>query len=76
MAFFALFHGHAHGTELPEGASGALYSAGFVIATGSLHALGIAIGGLHRFQSGRIALRVAGALVAAAGARFLWGALA
>jgi urease accessory protein len=76
VGFFAVFHGHAHGTELPEGASGVLYSVGFVVATGSLHGVGIAIGLLHRWKRGRIALRAAGGLVAAAGVYFLWGALA
>ena len=76
VAFFAVFHGHAHGTELPAGQSGLMYSVGFVIATGSLHATGIAIGLIHRWGWGRIALRVAGAAVAAAGAFFLWQALA
>jgi urease accessory protein len=40
VGFFAIFHGHAHGTELPPGANGMLYSIGFVIATGTLHATG------------------------------------
>src|SRR5262249_21072746 len=39
VGFFAIFHGHAHGTELPPGANGVLYSLGFVIATGTLHAV-------------------------------------
>src|SRR5262249_4811816 len=42
VGFFAIFHGHAHGTELPPGANGLVYSLGFVIATGCLHATGIA----------------------------------
>ena len=75
VGFFAIFHGHAHGTELPPGANGLLYSVGFVIATGALHATGIAIGLVHRWRAGAIALRVAGALVAAAGVVFLWRAL-
>ena len=37
VGFFAIFHGHAHGTELPPGANGLLYSIGFVVATGLLH---------------------------------------
>lgn len=73
---FALFHGHAHGTELPEGASGALYSTGFVVATGCLHGVGIALGLVHRWRGGRIALRVAGAGVALGGTWFLRAALA
>jgi urease accessory protein len=76
VGFFAVFHGHAHGTELPAGASGLLYSIGFVVATGTLHAVGIGIGVTRRWGWGRLALRVAGGIVAGAGAFFLWSALA
>ena len=75
VGVFAVFHGHAHGTELPAGASGLLYSIGFVVATGCLHGAGIAIGTLHRFARGRLALRAAGALVAIAGFWFLYRGL-
>jgi urease accessory protein len=75
VGFFAIFHGYAHGTELPAGANGLLYSAGFVIATGCLHGIGITIGLVHRWRPGRLALRIAGGVVAAAGAVFLWEAL-
>ncbi|MCJ7500031.1 HupE/UreJ family protein [bacterium] len=74
VGFFAVFHGHAHGTELPVGQSGLLYSMGFVMATGCLHGIGIAIGLIHRWPAGKIALRIAGAGVALGGAFFLWGA--
>ncbi|MBV9066587.1 MAG: HupE/UreJ family protein, partial [Methylobacteriaceae bacterium] len=40
---FAIFHGHAHGAEMPETASGLAYGAGFVIATALLHAIGICL---------------------------------
>ena len=73
---FAVFHGYAHGTELPPGQSGLLYSLGFVVATGCLHAIGIAIGAIHRWPAGRIALRVAGSGVGIAGLFFLWRAIA
>lgn len=76
VGFFAVFHGHAHGTELPAGASGLAYSMGFVMATGTLHAAGIGIGTIHRWEPGRVALRAAGALVAITGACFLWRVLA
>jgi urease accessory protein len=76
VSFFAIFHGHAHGTELPPGQSGLLYSIGFVVATGCLHVAGIGIGFVHRWGWGRIALRVAGAVVTVAGFVFLWRALA
>jgi urease accessory protein len=76
VGFFAVFHGHAHGTELPPGQSGLLYSLGFVVATGCLHAIGIAIGAIHRWPAGRIVLRVAGGGVGLAGLFFLWRAMA
>lgn len=76
VGLFAVFHGHAHGTELPPGQSGLLYSLGFVVATGCLHAVGIAIGAMHRWPAGRVALRVAGGGVGLAGVFFLWRAIA
>jgi urease accessory protein len=76
VGLFAVFHGHAHGTELPPGQSGLLYSLGFVVATGCLHAVGIAIGATHRWPAGRIALRIAGGGVGLAGIFFLWRAIA
>lgn len=76
VGFFAIFHGHAHGTELPPGQSGLLYSMGFVIATGILHGLGIATGLIHRWPQGRLALRWLGALIAVMGVTFLWKAIA
>jgi len=76
VAFFAVFHGHAHGTELPAGQSGLLYSLGFVVATGLLHAVGISIGLVHRWAAGRIVLRAAGVAVSLAGVFFLWRAVA
>jgi urease accessory protein len=76
VGVFAVFHGHAHGTELPPGQSGLLYSLGFVVATGCLHAIGIAIGAIHRWPAGRVALRIAGGGVGLAGVFFLWRAIA
>jgi urease accessory protein len=75
VGFFAVFHGHAHGTELPPGQSGLLYSMGFVIATGCLHGMGIGIGLVHRWPAGRLALRGAGAFIAGMGLFFLARAL-
>ena len=76
VGFFAIFHGYAHGTELPAGQSGLLYSMGFVIATGCLHGVGITIGTVHRWGWGQKLLRVAGAGVAMAGVFFMWRAFA
>ncbi len=74
VGFFAVFHGHAHGAALPPGGNGLLYSLGFVVGTGALHATGIGIGVIHRWPPGRVALRVAGAAVAATAGWFLWRA--
>jgi urease accessory protein len=76
VGVFAVFHGHAHGTELPPGQSALLYSMGFVVATGCLHAVGIGIGTVHRRSGGRNLLRTAGAAIAAGGVLFFWKALA
>ena len=71
---FAIFHGHAHGTELPEAANPLAYGVGFVIATGLLHLSGIALGLLSRWPAGLQAVRVGGAVIACVGLYFLAGA--
>lgn len=73
---FALFHGHAHGTELSPGADAVLYSLGFVIATGLLHAFGIGIGAVDKLPKGRTAIRALGGGVLLGGVYFLLGAFA
>jgi urease accessory protein len=75
VGVFGLYHGHAHGAELPPGEDGLLYSLGFVLATGALHAAGIAIGTVHRWNWGRLALRLAGAGISLGGTAFLVQAL-
>ena len=44
VGVFAIFHGYAHGLELPASAVPALYALGFVAATATLHGLGLALG--------------------------------
>jgi urease accessory protein len=68
---FAIFHGHAHGAEIPPGADVVAFSVGFVVATGLLHLTGIAFGSLARWPAGRIAVRAAGGAIALAGIVFL-----
>ncbi len=67
VALFALFHGHAHGAELPQAASPLLYGLGFIAATGILHLIGLGIGQVTRLPAGMTALRVGGGAIAAAG---------
>ena len=70
---FAIFHGYAHGAELPPGTDAVAYSVGFVVATGLLHLTGIAFGQLARWPAGRMAVRIAGGAIALAGVGFLSG---
>jgi len=76
VSVFAVFHGHAHGIELPPGENGLTYSMGFVVATGCLHGAGVVMGLTHGWRAGRIALRLSGAVVTVAGLAFLWRAFA
>lgn len=64
VGVFALFHGHAHGTELPAAGSALMYGAGFVAATLVLHAIGMGIGVAAKRP---LAMRYAGGAIAAAG---------
>jgi urease accessory protein len=68
---FAIFHGYAHGAELPAGADAVAYSVGFVMATGCLHLAGIGFGLLARWPAGRLAVRAAGGAIAIGGLMFL-----
>lgn len=74
IGLFALFHGHAHGTEVPESAGGIEYMAGFALATALLHATGIAAGlGLGSRMRGLA--RAAGAACAAIGVGLIFGVI-
>ena len=75
VAVFAVFHGYAHGKELPSAADPASYSAGFVLATGLLHVSGIGIGLLNRRPKGALAIRGLGGVIALTGIWFLYRAL-
>ncbi len=71
VAAFAICHGYAHGAELPESANPISYALGFVLATGTLHALGIFLGVAKRWPMGGRALQASGAAIAACGVYFL-----
>ena len=75
VAAFALFHGYAHGTELPAAVDPVGYSAGFVLCTGVLHVLGIGLGTLRTRQGGQMGLRAIGGVIALCGLWFLRAAL-
>ncbi|MGO4259005.1 HupE/UreJ family protein [Lysobacter sp. TAB13] len=75
VAVFAVFHGCAHGRELPSAADPIGYSLGFVFATGLLHLLGIGLGEWGRRAGQARAVRIAGAAIAMFGAMYLFRAL-
>lgn len=75
VGVFAVFHGHAHGTELPHAANPLTYAVGFVLATGLLHLSGIGLGLLTRWPWGRAAVRAGGGVIAGIGFAFLFGFL-
>ena len=70
---FAVFHGYAHGAELPAGTTAAVYVVGFVVGTGLLHLVGIGIGLLGKWHWGRASVRATGGAIALAGVAFLSG---
>ena len=72
---FAIFHGYAHGAELPEAANPLLYTAGLMVATGLLHVGGIVLGLAVRWPTGAQIVRGIGALISLAGLGFLTGTL-
>lgn len=75
VGIFGLFHGYAHGLELPSAADPVGYSAGFVLATGLLHIFGIALGLLRSRPGGDFVARTLGGVITVAGLWFLANAL-
>jgi len=75
VGVFAVFHGYAHGRELPEAADPVAYAVGFVVATGLLHLCGIVIGLLIMWPSGARAVRACGAAIGCVGGYFLLASL-
>lgn len=78
VGVFAVFHGHAHGAEMPESAGGLAYAGGFMAATALLHVAGIGIGfaiGKIGQRVGPSVVRVIGGLAALAGVGILTGTL-
>lgn len=77
--FFAIFHGHAHGAELPAGDSPLPYAVGFLLATALLHLAGVMIGlGFAQLSASKLGPRIVqagGGAMALAGVVLLTSAL-
>ena len=68
VGFFAIFHGHAHGTEMPYFSKPLFYAGGFVVGTAGIHIAGVLIGIVaERFRQGAGLLRYVGAGIAGIG---------
>ena len=76
VAVFAVFHGYAHGGEMPQVAEPVRYAVGFLTGTAALHVTGLVIGDISQhYERGKQALRVAGFIIAVLGCVFLYSAL-
>ena len=74
VGFFAIFHGYAHGAEMPSVATPVTYAAGFMVGTAALHLFGVLIGDIAlRYSRGKLILRVAGGAIAGVGSVYLVG---
>ncbi|MEL6946191.1 MAG: HupE/UreJ family protein [Pseudomonadota bacterium] len=71
VGLFAIFHGHAHGTEMGDDYNGIAYAVGFVISTGLLHLAGIALGSLTTNHIGKWVVRASGVAIALVAGSFL-----
>ncbi len=72
VGFFALFHGHAHGTEMPNMAQPGFYILGFVLGTATIHLFGVALAlGISLLPKGDQVLRLCGVSIACVGTSFL-----
>ncbi len=75
IGVFAIFHGHAHGAEMPHTASGLAYGAGFLFAVALIYVFGVALGlliGRTSFEGRRI-VQAGGAAISLAGMAILTG---
>ena len=74
VGFFAIFHGYAHGAEIPNVAKPLIYSIGFLTGTAVLHLFGVIIGDIaQRYVRGKLLLRISGGAIAGIGTAFLVG---
>lgn len=73
VGVFAIFHGYAHGQNMPSASNPISYGIGFILGSGTLHLIGIIFGLLDRFPWGITVLRIGGALIALTGLAVLMG---
>jgi urease accessory protein len=76
VGLFAIFHGYAHGAEIPSVARPFVYALGFLTGTALIHILGVVIGDISgHYEKGKLLLRIAGGVISIVGILFLAGVL-
>lgn len=76
VGFFAIFHGYAHGTEMPTTAEPFLYAFGFLTGTALIHVAGVVMGDIAKhYERGKLILRAGGGLISLIGVLFIAGVL-
>ena len=74
VGVFAVFHGYAHGLEMPASAKPVTFALGFLLGTAIIHIAGVFIGDISQhYERGKIILRVAGGLIAIYGLLLIFG---
>ena len=74
VGFFAIFHGYAHGTEMPQTAEPVTYAFGFLTGTALIHIAGVLVGDISkRYRRGPQVLQVGGGIIAIVGLLFVFG---
>ncbi|MFV7772363.1 HupE/UreJ family protein [Shewanella marisflavi] len=74
VGLFAIFHGHAHGAEMPALTSPVLYALGFLSGTAVIHLLGVSLGFIMQQLSGKLPLlRLSGGAIALIGGYLIVG---
>ncbi len=76
VGFFAIFHGYAHGAEMPTTAEPVLYALGFLTGTALIHIAGVVIGDIAKhYERGKMILRFGGGFISFVGILFVAGIL-
>ena len=73
VGFFAIFHGHAHGTEMPKTVTPLVYALGFLLGTAGIHLCRVLVGVVaNRTAKGTEILRFVGAGISGVGVHILY----
>ena len=73
VGFFAIFHGHAHGTEMPKIVTPMVYALGFLLGTAGIHVCGVLVGVIsNRTAKGAEIIRFVGAGISGVGVHILY----